>query len=140
MSILVFDLAGYSNYNIYTELTYDAASDSWLINNGDGPVPDDTSRSPARAGGASAFGFGDAEFVSTGLAVPWEERNLVLEISFGYIYSQDGPPSQGMNGARSTASADPAPEAVESGRTIVWRGAPDGNADPGPDHAGRNEP
>ena len=98
MSILVFELAGYSHYNIYTELTYDAASDSWLINNGDGPVPDDTEPVAGEGWRGQPFGFGDAEFVSTGLAVPWEERGLVLEVSFGYIYSQDGPPSQGMDG------------------------------------------
>jgi hypothetical protein len=99
MSILVFDLATYSHYNIYTELTYDAASDSWLINNGDGPVPDDDEPVAGDGWQGHTFGFGDAEFVSTGLAVPWEERNLVLEISFSYIFSQDGPPSQGMDRA-----------------------------------------
>jgi hypothetical protein len=99
VGISVFDLAGYSHYNIYNELIYDAASDSWLINYGDGTVPDDSELVAGEGWQGRRFGFGDAEFISTGLAVPWEERNLVLEISFGYVLSQDGPPSQGLESA-----------------------------------------
>jgi hypothetical protein len=99
MAISVWDLASYSHYNIYTELTYDPASDSWMTNSGRGSVPDEDALVSGDGWQGHPLGFGDAEFVSTGLAVPWEEHNVMLEISFGYIYSQDGPPSQGMDGA-----------------------------------------
>jgi hypothetical protein len=97
MSISVFDLAGYSYYNIYSEWTYDPASDSWLVNHGYGPEPDDSELVSGDGWQGQQLGFGDAEFISTGLAVPWEKRNVVLEISFSYILSQEGPPSQGLD-------------------------------------------
>ncbi|HYF62630.1 MAG TPA: lipoprotein [Herpetosiphonaceae bacterium] len=99
MSVLVWELEGYSNYNVYSELTYDAATDSWLRNDGHGPEPDDFELVEGEGWRGQHIGFGDAEILITGLAVPHEARNLVIEISFGYRFSQDGPADQGIDSA-----------------------------------------